>query len=666
MKAPSFYSDPHVQFLSQLLEEIGEGGMQVPRFQRPLVWDWDRRLELLRSILDGIPIGAIMVWRTNTVHIDCYDRLGPFLLTSPADRSARQYILDGVQRLSTLYGALHRPPSQRDISLELEEISTVIDDLGEDAYESGAFDVFYDPREREFVGPHELNGRKGPLMPLHVVFDSLALLRYQRSLSADGYDEMIAATDEVARAFRDYKLPVIPITTDDINMATRTFQRINSQGARMSETHMVHALTWQPGFDLQKQLSSLKSEVLEQRYWDSIDDDPILKASKAALNLDVYKTSADELSRSLMAKSHVIDDVMHSIARAADFLWMDCGIRSPDMLPYALQIVVLSEAFRKSPEPSPETRSILRAWLWITTYGELFAGMSGDRVQVAIADIRQTVETSSGVWTWRRPFEARPMRSTFDFRAARAKAFAFHLAFIQDECFGNRAGTNVLADAGRRGLAQVIPWNVATKASYSSPANRFVIHPADFVDFRDKLLAGTLSDVERQAHVISDKAMGCLAANDIGGFITTRLKDIEELERDFLRSQLGVFGISLVSSVLAKPIDVINASNGVHLVRQHGDSYSLKFGMLNTLVNIRLNTIGGFTYVGMSHAIFTPVQAGPYVPTRPIADNYIDGMRLAIQSIKVYYDQAVEAGHAPEESWLVEYEKAEEMRLGSR
>src|ERR1051326_4711324 len=110
MAAPSFYSDPHVQFLSQLLDEIGAGHLQVPRFQRPMVWNWDRRRELLVSIRDGIPIGAIMVWRTAKATVECYDHLGPHALLSPPTGATRQYLLDGVQRLSTLYGALHSEP----------------------------------------------------------------------------------------------------------------------------------------------------------------------------------------------------------------------------------------------------------------------------------------------------------------------------------------------------------------------------------------------------------------------------------------------------------------------------------------------------------------------------------------------------------------------------
>jgi uncharacterized protein with ParB-like and HNH nuclease domain len=115
MAAPSFYSDPHVQFLSQLLEEIRAGHLQIPRFQRPMVWDWETRRELLRSIRDGIPIGAVMVWRTSRSTIKCYSNLGPHRVTPPPEGITRQYLLDGVQRLSTLYGALHRAPDQNEI-----------------------------------------------------------------------------------------------------------------------------------------------------------------------------------------------------------------------------------------------------------------------------------------------------------------------------------------------------------------------------------------------------------------------------------------------------------------------------------------------------------------------------------------------------------------------
>ena len=54
MAVPSFLSDPYVQYLQQLLREIEQGLLQVPRFERPFVWTIEQRYELLRSVRDGI------------------------------------------------------------------------------------------------------------------------------------------------------------------------------------------------------------------------------------------------------------------------------------------------------------------------------------------------------------------------------------------------------------------------------------------------------------------------------------------------------------------------------------------------------------------------------------------------------------------------------------
>ncbi|MGY4413307.1 hypothetical protein ACVWW4_005043 [Bradyrhizobium sp. LB7.1] len=279
MPAPSFYSDPHVQFLSQLLEEIGAGHLQIPRFQRPMVWNWETRRELLRSIRDGIPIGAVMVWRTTRNAVKCYEHLGPHRMAPPPDGAARQYLLDGVQRLSTLYGALHAAPP---ISESQADEGLLETPDGEESVVVKNFDVFFDLKTKDFYAPFE-DEILPDMLPLHLVLDSVALLRFQRQLGGEFAEQAIEASDEIARSFRDYKIPIIPITTDDLDMATRTFQSINSQGERMSETHMVHALTWSSDFDLQDQIADMKREILSGRRWAELNDDPILKACKAAL-----------------------------------------------------------------------------------------------------------------------------------------------------------------------------------------------------------------------------------------------------------------------------------------------------------------------------------------------------------------------------------------------
>src|SRR5688572_26513277 len=115
-RRPSFESDPQVLYLHQILDEIRHGLLQIPRFQRPFVWKDEQRLELLSSVLEGTPIGSIMVWRS-LVKIECFDRLGPHRLPEAPDRTPRSYLLDGHQRMATLFAALIPP----ELNLERDE-----------------------------------------------------------------------------------------------------------------------------------------------------------------------------------------------------------------------------------------------------------------------------------------------------------------------------------------------------------------------------------------------------------------------------------------------------------------------------------------------------------------------------------------------------------------
>jgi hypothetical protein len=168
------------------------------------------------------------------------------------------------------------------------------------------------------------------------------------------------------------------------------------------------------------------------------------------------------------------------------------------------------------------------------TYGELFAGMSGDRVQLALADMKEMISNERPKWTWLRPFEERPLRRTFDFRAARAKAFAFRLAAIQDEMCGNRQGSQILADAGRKGLIQILPWSRQKREVFSSPGNRFLVLPAEVTSLRELVVRGVLSHELCAMHVISDEALHFLQTEDFDRFVSPRLNDIEMLEHEFV------------------------------------------------------------------------------------------------------------------------------------
>src|SRR5262249_16437462 len=101
-----YLADPTIQTLTSVLREINQGLLVFPRFQPPFVWLPAQRLELVKTILRGLPIGTFMTWRTST-EIPVFANAGPWVLPPAAMATAgRQYVLDGLQRLTTLYVAL--------------------------------------------------------------------------------------------------------------------------------------------------------------------------------------------------------------------------------------------------------------------------------------------------------------------------------------------------------------------------------------------------------------------------------------------------------------------------------------------------------------------------------------------------------------------------------
>lgn len=524
MRPPMSFTDPQVLYLSQILEQIHEGILEVPRFQRPLVWQWDQRLELFRSIRDGIPMGAILIWRTNEASVRSFDALGPHPLIARSALGPHQYLLDGVQRLSTLYSAL----------FPIDKIS--------DADES--YRVYFKLDTGDFINSADEDLDESCL-PLDIILDSIKLIRFQRNLPEKIGEEAIELCDSIAKAFRTYKVPVIPITTDDVDLATRTFQRINSQGETMSEVHMLQALTWTTDFDFRERLQRSRVEAINPRGWTGVDDETILKVCKAAFDLDVYEASVEEVSIRLKGRPEKIDESAAAIARAIEFLEDRCLVPSMSVLPYALQLVVLADAFRIVPHPDDELVSMLEAWFWTSTYGELFRGLSGYRLQRVIRSMRAMVQNRNYEWAGHRAYAREPLKPTFDFRSARSKGLVLLMLEQFAVTTGDKKAMHLVGDIGRHAVVQMAPWGAQRHKWISSPGNRFIMRAENVSQTRDVLEHGDDDEVEelRQAHAIPRDALVYSRNGNWEMFVRVRAELLERAERRRARRFTDVLGM---------------------------------------------------------------------------------------------------------------------------
>ena len=101
------------QRIYDVMGEIHRGTYRIPNIQRGYEWGKPRIAKLLDSIMNGYPIGAIMVWKpTPEVQADISDRSfiadfrsdQDYLSDSAHPSDAEAYlVLDGQQRLQSLY-----------------------------------------------------------------------------------------------------------------------------------------------------------------------------------------------------------------------------------------------------------------------------------------------------------------------------------------------------------------------------------------------------------------------------------------------------------------------------------------------------------------------------------------------------------------------------------
>jgi hypothetical protein len=515
MSIASYVSDPQVQYLSQLLEELGRGQIQVPRFQRPLVWEPQQQLELLRSVRDGIPMGALMVWRTEKHDVQCYPSLGRYQLSRPSakDGAVRQYLLDGVQRLSTLYAATRLP----------EEVPQ----------HDGV--AFYDLDVDDFAFLESDDARTPSHLALGLLFDSVKLLKFQRAIPARS-DHWIERCDRLARSFREYKVAVIPIVTDDIGMATRTFQRINSQGTEMGELHMVHALSWSSEFDLLERIAELKERYLTPVGWGQCDDERILLAAcKAALGFDIYSADPDKLSSSLQKNNESVEEAISAVATAALFLRERCHLSTPDLLPYSLQAVAIAEMFRRVSSPSERSKELVSAWFWLTTYSEHFFGLSGSRLATTINDVCSMGSDEVPRWSGIRLYARKPLNEKFDFRHARAKGIALLLASRKPQSVDGDAQEpmDFLAAEPKNAIGHLLPARFVSKTAYASFGNRVILAGQSLSTLRDSLGTGSVNRSVLESHLIPAEAAALAAKGDWSKFVEARRNYINEEEEAF-------------------------------------------------------------------------------------------------------------------------------------
>ncbi len=400
--------------LQDLLRQVDSGALRLPDFQRSWVWDDDRIRRLLASVSLSYPIGAVMTVDTGHGGLSFQARLVEGV-PNPAPEAARALLLDGQQRLTSLYMALKSPhpvpirgPRGGESSRHYYADIALCIDPHVDRQEEGIFSVPEDRVVRRDFGRQialdlstpSKEARAGAF-PLDIILDSDKvhdwMWAYMES-EEERKDHWKTFQKRVISRFTSCKIPVLALPEETPKLAVcQVFENVNTGGVQLTVFDLLTAMYAADGFNLRDEWETRQREFRKH---------PLLEGLPSTNFLQIVSLLATYERRVQYLRKHPNGDRPPAVsAKRADLLrlnrrdyeaWADraaCGLKRADAfireeyvftrkdLPYPSQLVPLAAivAVLGTEADSHASRKLLRRWYWCGVLGELYGGSTETR-----------------------------------------------------------------------------------------------------------------------------------------------------------------------------------------------------------------------------------------------------------------------------------------------
>jgi hypothetical protein len=343
---------PTVLHLLTVFRQISAGQIRIPAFQRAFVWKEKQVIDLLESVRLGFPIGSILLWHVERPILRIASQ-AQTSFPSLEEKYPTSYVLDGMQRLSSLYGVFHFGTSTSD----------------------PRFNVWFDLQEEKFVHEDFIEfEQRNVSIPMAALFATRTLLSYQSQISKlSNADILIDRLVGLQAAFQDYMIPVVVIGGEEVAPIVRVFESINSKGTTLSRVDFMRAITWAQDFDLSDSLDS--ASLWLDKLGFALPEETIVKCVAMLMAIDPTAESLLTLrSKSSEELEGAFQLFRRTFSKVHSFLHNELSVRSNDFVPYEGQILVLFKALGVDNATNPRELDGLKRWFWATSFNESLRG----------------------------------------------------------------------------------------------------------------------------------------------------------------------------------------------------------------------------------------------------------------------------------------------------
>lgn len=426
----TFETNPRL--LKTLLNDAHSGLIQLPDFQRSWVWDEERIKSLVASVSRGFPIGALMTLQTGG-EVEFKPRLIEGVPDLPGDNAAASLLLDGQQRVTSLYQVAFRnavvhtvTPKNRKVRrwFYLDMVAALDPDSDREQAVVGV------PEDRvlrsEFgrVIELDLSSRLKEIENLHYPISEV--FRFDEWMSSfwessDAFPDfqqrreiVMDFKSKVLERFTEYQIPVITLGRETSREAVCVvFEKVNTGGKALDAFELITAMYAAEGHELRKDWfgegaalpgradrlrQTLRLPSQEAGVLAGVGNTDFMQivalfhtrdrradaSAEGRSGKELPQVSATRqtlLSLPLSAYLKYESRAEAGLVAAAKFL-INLGIFRVLDLPYQSQVVPLA-AILAELGPEAESRNVrdkIEKWFWNGVFGELYGSSTETRI----------------------------------------------------------------------------------------------------------------------------------------------------------------------------------------------------------------------------------------------------------------------------------------------
>ena len=359
--------------IREIIDQVIRGQIRIPAFQRGFVWEPDRVAYLMDSIYKQYPFGSLLFWRTRE-KLKFERDLGPFVLPDPKADYPVDYVLDGQQRVTSIFGVFQN-------ELEMKN-------------EVNWLDVYFDlkaeraAQDTQFVALPSSEADPSRYFPLKSLFDTVAYRASTKNLG----DDLAKQIDDMQSVFKEMRIPVQFSTTDDRATVAIIFERINRQGVELDTLQLLSAWTWSEEFALQEQFSDLADELEPFGFKDVGEDTTLLlRCCSAVLANDASPEALISLNGAKVREA--FDQIMNGVKYAVDYIRNHFCAEHLANLPFSTMLIPLSVFFavpgNKELKYTDAQRAQINRWFWRAAFSRRYSSGVIRNLNIDIAEIRK-------------------------------------------------------------------------------------------------------------------------------------------------------------------------------------------------------------------------------------------------------------------------------------